>query len=142
MIDTPMAVSNEGLRRPRESGNPHLHAMRHSTMPHSVHIAIGWAGPSFTSCLAMPPLTTHVHFEALRVAEAGLHIDTVTDNDTRNGTQSARQEGNHPGSTRGRVHRVLDKKATAQDLPGAARMVALGCKTIPTLPMTSISHHK
>ena len=42
------------------------------------------------------------------------------------------------------VHRVLDKTATAQDLPRAAHMVALGCNTITTSTraMTPTSHHK
>ena len=35
-------------------------------------------------------------------------------------------------------HGVPEKKATAQDLPGAARMVALGCKTFPTWAMAPI----
>ena len=58
-----------------------------------------------------PTRTTRARLEAQRVAEAGLDIDT--DNDTRNGTQSARQDGNGPG------------------LPGAARIGSFaGCSKL------------
>ena len=50
----------------------------------------------------MAPLRTSARLQAQRLPGAGLDLDT--DIDTRNGTQSARQDSNGPGSTWGRTH--------------------------------------